>query len=190
MVQHSGDADLCAKVLWIGSNGQCSLGACLEQNVVHDALVLKSEISNRSRQREDDVKVPDREQLGFACFEPIACRCCLTLGAVTVAATVVGNVDMTAGIALAACNVAAERCCSTAFDRRHHLHLVETDVTTTGITPCGPVIMKDIRDLQCRTQHCWRSYVLVFLLRRFLDGTLSRSMGLSSLEIRPVATRA
>ena len=37
-VQHGSDADPGAKMLGIGSDGQCRLGACLEQQIIHDAL--------------------------------------------------------------------------------------------------------------------------------------------------------
>ena len=41
------------------------------------------------------MEVPDRQQLCFARFKPISCRRRLTLEAVPVAETVVGNVDVT-----------------------------------------------------------------------------------------------
>ena len=54
---------------------------------------------------------------------------------------------------LAALNVAAERRRAAALDCRHHLELVEADVTDIGSTPRRPVIAEDIRDLQLRTKH-------------------------------------
>jgi hypothetical protein len=48
----------------------------------------------------------------------------------------------------------AERCRSTALDGRHHLRLVEADVTGVGAAPRRPMVAEDIRDLQLWTGHC------------------------------------
>src|SRR5580693_10243074 len=47
----------------------------------------------------------------------------------------------------------AERRCSAAFDRRHHLHLAEADVPRAGATPRGAVVAEDVRNLQSWTLH-------------------------------------
>jgi hypothetical protein len=47
----------------------------------------------------------------------------------------------------------AKRCRAAALDGRHHLHLVEADVTGIGRTPRRPVVAEDIRDLQRWTGH-------------------------------------
>ena len=57
------------------------------------------------------------------------------------------------GTVLAALDVAAKRRSAAALDRRHHLQLVEADVTGIGSTPRRAVIAEDIRDLQCWTGH-------------------------------------
>jgi hypothetical protein len=57
------------------------------------------------------------------------------------------------GTFLAALDMAAERRRAAALDRRHHLQLVEADVTGIGGTPRRSVIAEDIRDLQCWTGH-------------------------------------
>jgi len=49
--------------------------------------------------------------------------------------------------------VTAEGCRATALDCRHHLHLVEANVTGIGATPCGAEVAEDIRDLQSWTAH-------------------------------------
>ena len=61
-------------------------------------------------------------------------------------ATVVG--DDRVGAALAARHMTAERGCAAVLDGRHHLHLVETDVTDVGAPPRRPVVAEDIRNLQ------------------------------------------
>src|SRR5271165_1533517 len=52
-------------------------------------------------------------------------------------AAVVADDGVPARSVLAARNMAAERRCSAAFDRRHHLHLAEADVPRVGATPRG-----------------------------------------------------
>jgi hypothetical protein len=52
-----------------------------------------------------------------------------------------------------------------ALDRVHHRELAEAQVTAVGLTPSGPVVAEDIRDLQGRTAHagpglCRRSLLL------------------------------
>ena len=54
---------------------------------------------------------------------------------------------------LAARHMAAERRGATALDGRHHLQLVEAEVSGIGRPPRRPVIAEDIRDLQCWTGH-------------------------------------
>jgi hypothetical protein len=44
--------------------------------------------------------------------------------------------------------MSAERRRPATLDRTHHLHLVEADVTTVGLTPAGTMIAENIRDLQ------------------------------------------
>ena len=57
------------------------------------------------------------------------------------------------GTVLAALDMAAERRRAATLDRRHHLQLVEADVTGIGSTPRRSVFAEDIRDLQCWTEH-------------------------------------
>ena len=66
-------------------------------------------------------------------------------------AAVVGDDRMSA--VLAARHMAAERRRATALDGRHHLHLVEADVTDIGTTPRRSVVAEDIRELQHRARH-------------------------------------
>jgi hypothetical protein len=40
-----------------------------------------------------------------------------------------------------------------ALDRAHYLELAEAEVTAVGVTPSGPVVAEDIRDLQGSTAH-------------------------------------
>src|SRR6202795_2469238 len=91
------------------------------------------------------MEVRNREQLGLALDQPLACRCPLALRTMPVAAAVVADDGVPARSVLAARNMAAERRCSAAFDRRHHLHLAEADVPRVGATPRGAVVAEDVR---------------------------------------------
>ena len=118
-----------------------------------------------------------------------------------VAAGVVGDDGVRA--LLATLDMPAERRRAAALDGRHHLQLVEADVTGIGRTPRRPVVAEDIRDLQLWTGHCGglrrrvlRAGLSVFFgwtfcwrFLRFLRGCASMSSGLSTLAIMPVATR-
>src|SRR5438034_8241229 len=110
-----------------------------------------------------------------------------------VAAGVVCDLRMAARRVLAACDVAAERCRTTALDRTHHLQLPEAHMPLIGVTPSRAVIAKDVRDLQNWPSHGRRRYgaggssLSRFARRR--RGALRPSRGLSILAIIPIATR-
>src|SRR5258707_12755821 len=105
-VQYRGDADAGSEVLRVGRDGEHRLRRGLEQQIVDHGLVLVGDVANRRRQREDDVEVGNREQLGLARRHPLACCRALALRAVPVAAAVVG--DRSVGAVLAARDVSAE----------------------------------------------------------------------------------
>jgi hypothetical protein len=69
-VQHGGDADPGAEMLRVRRDPQHGLGRSLEQQVVDDGLVLVCDVGDLGRQREDDVEVSDRQQIGLALGEP------------------------------------------------------------------------------------------------------------------------
>ena len=127
------------------------LGRGLEQDVVDHGLVLVGDVGDRRRQREHDVVVGHRQQLGLALGQPFLRRRALALRAVPVAAGVVGDVGVRA--LLAARDMAAERRRAAALDRRHHLQLAEAHMTGIGSAPRRPVAAEDVRDLQRRTRH-------------------------------------
>ena len=60
------------------------------------------------------------------------------------------------GAVLAAGDVSAEGRGAAALDGAHHLELEQADVTAVGMTPRGPVVAEDIRDLQSWTGHVGR----------------------------------
>ena len=132
-MQHGGDADASAKVLRVGGDGRHRLRRRLEQQAVHRRLVLERDVRDLGRQREDDVEVADRQQVGLAFGELRAGRGTLAPGAVPVAAAVIGDPPVAAvGAGL---GVAAERGGAAGLDSRHHLELIQAQVPGTG----GPV---------------------------------------------------
>ena len=73
-VQHGGDAYPGAEAPGIGGDGERRLGRRLHQQVVDHALVLVGDVAQLARQRVDDVKVWDGQQLRFAVGQPSARR--------------------------------------------------------------------------------------------------------------------
>ena len=70
----------------------------------------------------------------------------LAFGAMPVATAVVGDAAVAA--VLAALDVPAECCRAAGLDGRHHLELVEADMTGMGGPPGWAVPTKDVGDLQ------------------------------------------
>src|SRR4029077_21198812 len=106
---------------------------------------------------EHDVEVRHRQELFLALGQPLACSSALTLGAVSVAAGVVGDDGMSALLVLAARHMPTEGHRAAALDRAHDLHLVEADVPGIGATPRRPVVAEYIRALQLWAGHDRRS---------------------------------
>ena len=69
-MQDGGDADPGAEMLGVGGNRQHGLGRRLEQQIVDHGLVLVGDGADLGGQREDDVEIGDRKQLGLALLHP------------------------------------------------------------------------------------------------------------------------
>ena len=114
-MEHGSDADAGAEVPGIGRDREDRLRGGAEQEVVDRRLVLPGDVGDFGRQREDDVEVADRQQICLARSEPVPCRCALALGAMPVAARVVG--DATVAAVFACLDMTAERCAAAGLDR-------------------------------------------------------------------------
>ena len=122
-----------AKMPGIGGDRHHRLGGGPEQQVVDDRLVLPGDVGDLGRQREDDVEVSDRQQVGLALGEPGARGGALALRTVAVATGVIGDPKVAAVVA--AIDMAAERRGAAVLDRRHDLQLGEAQMPGLG----GPV---------------------------------------------------
>ncbi len=96
-------------------------------------------------------RVGHRQQLGLAGRQPFGGRRALALGAMPVAARVVG--DVLVGALLATRDMTAERGGAAALDGRHYLELAEAHMACVGAPPGRPEGAEDVRDLQARTRH-------------------------------------
>ena len=95
-MEHSGGANACAEMpgvvglqptgLTRGGDREQRLVRRAEQQVVDDRLVLIGDWRDLGGQREDDVEITDRQQIGLARCQPILRRRALTLWAMAVAA--------------------------------------------------------------------------------------------------------
>jgi hypothetical protein len=63
---------------------------------------------------------------------------------------------MAARRVLAARDMPAKRCRTTALDRTHHLQLLKAHMGAVGLTPSRAVIAEDVRDLQSWSSHGWQ----------------------------------
>ena len=175
-----------AKVLGVGCDRDQRLGRDLEQEIVDHGLVLGGDAGDDRRQREHDMEVRHRQQIGLARRQPVLCRRALALRAVPVAAPVVG--DRRVRTVLAARDVTAESQRTAALDGAHHLHLGKAHVATVGVTPSGAVVAEDIRDLQGGTGHnpcalCRRSRLLLSQRRQPVERTHDRTDGVGGTRV-------
>ncbi len=150
-VEHGGEADAGAEMLWISADREQRLGRGAEQQVVDHRLVLIGDRGDLGRQCEDHVEVVDRQQVGLARGEPILRRRTLALGTMPVAARVVG--DPAVAAILTALDMTAEGSRAAALDGRHHLELAEAHMPGIGPAPGGAMVMEDVGNLQPRAAH-------------------------------------
>ena len=116
-VEDREEAELGAEMLGISSDRPQSFGSGVKQDVVDRSLVVMGDGADLLRHSEDDVEVRYGEEFGSSVLKPLGTRQRLALWTVTIAARVVADALVAAGIALL--GVAAERCRATLLDRRH-----------------------------------------------------------------------
>ena len=122
-MEHGGDTDPRAQMLWVSSDSHHGLGGCLEQQIIDQRLVSKSDGGDLGRKSEHDMEVAHRQQIGFARLQPCACGGPLALGAMPVAAGVVGDPPIPA--ISAGFDVPPKGWCAAMLNRRHDLELLQ-----------------------------------------------------------------
>jgi hypothetical protein len=97
-VQDGGDAELSSQPAWIAAQLEQSTGCGLEQRVEEEPRLSLSQTAKLSRQGEGDVEVVGIKQAIESLVEPALGSQSLTLGAMSVAAGVIGRaLELTAG---------------------------------------------------------------------------------------------
>jgi len=133
-------------MLGVRCNGAQRLGRGLEQNGIHDLLVLKRHRRHRRRQREDDMKVLHWQQIGLPRRQPGCTGMTLALWAMAVATTIVGAADQPA---IGADLGVAPKCGGSAqFDGTHDPPFDAVQVAVMGAPKSLPMAAKDVRNLQ------------------------------------------
>ena len=149
-MQHGDASDLRAEVLGISGDGAQGLGRRLEQQGVHDRLVLERDGRDRVGDGKDHVKILGLvQQVGLAPLNPRGARQRLARGTVPIPAGVVR--DALVGTRVAPLDMAAELRRAARLDRGHDAPLGHRQ---RGRGPIGvAVAAEDIRYLQWRTIH-------------------------------------
>jgi len=113
-MQDRGDPDLGPKMPGISSNLDHRISADAHQQIIELSIVLMCDVGDWLRQREDQMKISDRQQLGLTGGQPLLRRAGLAFGAMPIAARVVGDMLMAAIVAMR--DMPTERRRSTALD--------------------------------------------------------------------------
>ena len=106
---------------------------------------MEGDVADLGRQREHDVEVADRQQVGLPLGKPRPRRRALALRAVPVAEAIVGDAPL--ATVLAGFDVTAERSCAAVLDRPHDLELGETQVPGMGGPIGRPGCAEDVGNL-------------------------------------------
>jgi hypothetical protein len=177
-MEHRGDANLRTQMPGIGGDGGERLSGGAEQDRIDGGLVLEGDLARQRRQGEDDVEVWHRQQFGLSVREPFGACQPLALGAMAVAAGIVGDTCRAAIIALL--DMPAECCRPARRDGAHYAPLDAAEMPGTCLPKRLAVAAEDIRHLQSRSHGAAQP-----------GGTTSRrrrSSGLGVLLIILVAT--
>ena len=148
-MENHGDAELGAEMPGIGRDGGERLGGRAEQDRIDRSLVLEGDLADRRRQREDDMEVRHRQQLGLPLREPLGPRQPLAFGTVTIAAGVVSDAGYATFIALL--DMTPEHRCPARRDGAHDASLDAPKMTGMRLSKRFAMAAEDIRHLQSRS---------------------------------------
>jgi len=137
-VENRQEPDLAAKVTGIGSDDleRCRNG--IEQDRIDHCLVMKRDLGDLARYRENDVEIGHWQQIGLSVGKPAFARRTLALGAMPIAAGVIGNAGMRA--VFTGLDMTTERRSPTQFDRRHDAAFHAADVAVMSIAISAAVV--------------------------------------------------
>ena len=144
-MQHRSEADASAEALWVGRDRNQRLGRGFEQDAIDHGLVVIGHIGDGRRHCEHDVVIGHGHEFGLAVSQPLLGSRGLALRTVPVAAGVVRDAQVRAG--LAAFDMTAQRRRSATLDRRHDFELAEAHMAGMGCTPSRPAVAEDVRHL-------------------------------------------
>ena len=150
-VEHGQETDVRAEVPGVGGDLQQSFRYGAEQNAIQDPPVLESQGCQQMRQREDHMEIGNRKQFRRAVGEPLLARRALALGAMPVAAGVVGVDPMSAPVAGAP--IPAENGCPAVFDRVEDAPMIGVQQLAILRDKLFPVGTDDIGHLAGRPVH-------------------------------------
>ena len=140
-------ADLHTQALRVGSDRSQRVVGRRKEDSVEDTLVLECQRAHRVRHREDDVKVSQRNQIAGSAGDPLVALLPLALGAVAVAAGVVGEAEILAASG-AMVAMAAKRRRTAARDGAHDLQLRPCDMRLVALDETVAGCAKDVGRLQ------------------------------------------
>src|SRR3990167_535195 len=150
-VQHKRGANACTQMLAVSRDGLQDLGCYIEQQPIEFDLVLVRQIGNGRGQREDHVVILDGQQIGLAGVKPALGCSALALGAVAIAAGVVG--DLLGGAAITTQHMSPQCRCAALVDGRHDLELGQAQAAALAVTPGCTMLVEDVGDLQIGPLH-------------------------------------
>src|SRR6202030_1018775 len=150
-MEHRHEADLRAQMFGVGGDLQESLGRGAKEHAVNNPLVLEGQGRDHLRQREDDAKVLDRQQLSGALFEPRRAGGALALRAMAIAAGTIRDRALAAAVALF--DVATERGGATDCDVAQRFLLASRERSAIRIEISWTVDAENIGQLQRGRRH-------------------------------------
>ncbi len=153
-VKHGDDADFGTEVPAICGNCGQRVSGGLEEETIDFRLVLIAHRPNHGRQGENEMKIRNRQNLGFARRKPCRRGPPLAFRAVPIAARIIGDADVCT--VLATLDMTAERGSATDLDCRHDTALGEVDVAGVGRAPRLTMAAENLGHLEFRSNHVGR----------------------------------
>ncbi len=150
-MKHAQQADVGSQVLRVACDFEQRGGTGTEEQIVEQLFILQHECRELMRQSKDEVEVGHGQQLGRARSQPSVASVPLTLGAVPVAAGVIGDGLVSAAGATVA--MSAERRRAATHDRVHHLAVLRGKMRSMPSEEAAARYAKDVGHLKGGPAH-------------------------------------